>query len=102
MFDHDGSFAHSRIVSISGEGNANKRVVNLYPNPSNGLIMVETTGMEQPEIVVYDLSGRKTSLTSQLVSKGKTQLTFSTPQSGIYTVAIKQDNYVTVKRIAVE
>ena len=102
MVDHDGSYAHSRIVSISGEGNANKRVVNLYPNPSNGRIMIETIGMEQPEIVVYDLSGRKTPFTSQSVSMGKTQLTFSTPQSGIYTVVIKQGHYVTVKIIVME
>lgn len=62
--------------------------LNVYPNPSNGLVMVEISGNTQPVSVgVYNMVGQLVSETSLDANQAQ-QLDLSAAQGGIYLVRV--------------
>ena len=71
--------------------------VLLYPNPSSGLVAIDSD-FSSAEIQVYDFAGRK--ITDQFITNGKSELNI--PHRGIYLIRIKSDNKIITKKIIVQ
>lgn len=68
--------------------------LNIYPNPANGYIHVETN-YELQRIDVYDVTGKL------MISSTKTEINVSDLESGIYFVNILTDKGCVTKKISV-
>jgi hypothetical protein len=73
--------------------------VNLYPNPSESLVNIESEEMIQA-FEIIDLNGRM--ITQQEVNSKKLSLDFSAYQKGIYLVQLTIGNQQIVKRISIQ
>ena len=73
-------------VSIN-EPEENKKVVRCYPNPTQGLVTIETTNGTTPgRIIVYSLTGRKVHEENVANHSGTFQFNMSELPQGIYLV----------------
>ena len=84
-------------LSVSDITNAKDVVI--YPNPTNGIIFIESTGAIE-SVTLVDLQGRVI-MTSDKVNFER-QLDMTTIASGSYLLLIKEGNTVISKRIVVQ
>ena len=74
---------------------AEDKSVTMYPNPTNGIVMMDTNGQRILEISVYNSTG-------QLIANPETQINsidLSSFSSGIYMIKITTAENVITKRI---
>ncbi|MDB5227923.1 MAG: type sorting protein, partial [Bacteroidota bacterium] len=88
IIDNDGKFTYSNIINIPiGEAVVNS-FVNVYPNPTGGLLNVEiqSVGAYESRVVAYDILGMKTYEKVTALNKGinKLQFDFSLLAKGTY------------------
>jgi hypothetical protein len=96
MIDNNGSFTYSKIVSVNTE--KDKFYAHVV-NPSvAGKVQVQTN-IENPNIEIYDQSGKKLNFTSLRSSKGQYELAVSQPNAGLYLVKIMKGNYQFTKKV---
>ncbi|HOZ87858.1 MAG TPA: T9SS type A sorting domain-containing protein, partial [Bacteroidia bacterium] len=76
---------------------ADRNLLNVYPNPSNGYIFIEL--LLDAKITLYDLSGRK--LLEQKVNSGKHRLDLDGYSEGVYFLACFQNQKTSVAKIIV-
>ena len=81
------------LVTSVKENAAN---INIYPNPTNGLLNIESQGTIQ--ISVSNLLGQKLQETT---AEGSTTLDLSRFESGMYLIHIETESGVTVKKVNV-
>lgn len=80
MMDNDGTFAYSRIISVSSEGIKN---VSIYPNPSASELTINVNdSLLKSSANLYDVSGRL--LRNIMISISPQQVTIKSLISGIY------------------
>lgn len=84
-----------------GINNATARNFEIYPNPANEFIMVETKGVEPQIIELLSLDG-KIILTEEILIYTKTKIDLTTVPSGIYFLRVKNDENWTGEKIIVE
>ena len=73
--------------------------ISIYPNPSNGLVFIETVGNELYEITISDANGSVV-VTSR--ATGKTSLDLNHLNKGIYTVKAVNGNQVIIQKLLIE
>jgi hypothetical protein len=65
----------------------NENVIQVYPNPSNGLVILEkASGSSKEQYQVFDLAGR--SVIQGVLTQSKTQLDLSDLADGMYTLTV--------------
>ena len=74
--------------------------VNIYPNPSSGVVNV-TSDKTIDNVQVYDLSGKRIHQTSKL-STNKTELDLSAFGKGTYVLRIETGKTVTTKKVIIK
>ena len=79
------------IVTAVNENTAN---INVYPNPTNGLLNIE--GQGTMHISVSNLLGQKLQETT---TNGNTTLDMSRLEAGMYLIRIESENGVTIQKV---
>ncbi|MEA5256429.1 T9SS type A sorting domain-containing protein [Arcicella aquatica] len=76
--------------------------LSIYPNPSNGLLTIETLAdYDNPEILIYDLLGRQIYAGTLPTIKGKVIIDLRNNNEGEYMLRFKAANFDLTKRIIV-
>lgn len=85
MIDIDGTFAYSRIVSLSRDGKGN---INLYPNPvSDHLTLSLDNSLINSEAKLYDTSGQL--LQTIKIASSEELINVKTLPTGVYIIKFK-------------
>jgi len=78
-----------------------EREINLYPNPSNGVVNIDLGRLDpnNTEISVYDIAGKKVTVSLSLQADGTLKL--GSLNSGIYYVKIQNNQSEITKRVII-
>jgi hypothetical protein len=100
MVDTDGTFAYSRIVTITSLNG--KDLHRIYPNPSQGHSLYINSNTPIESYKVYDAAGREIKV--ELVNRGdKYELTFGREISpGIYIIAYKAGGRLISRKFVID
>lgn len=71
---------------------------NLYPNPANGKVNIQTAVQGEKHVVVYDILGKQIINT---VLSGN-ELNISSLKTGVYTVSVTQNKATVTKKLIVQ
>lgn len=71
--------------------------INVYPNPTNGNVNVETNNLTNVSVSVYDLNGRQ--ILNKELAANENAVDISNFQSGLYLFRIKSTEGETVKKV---
>ena len=102
MFDKNGSFTYSKIISISIQAD-----INIYPNPTeDGIIFMDfDSEIEEVLVVLQDVLG-KVVYQKIIVNKGRNELELLDHghklESGIYLIVASNDHMLANKKIIVK
>jgi PKD repeat protein len=86
QIDFDGQFAYSDIVSV--EINNSNESVNLFPNPTNNLLFIETTGNIE-EIVISNFMGQSMLVKLGQKNQNRRELDLGQFTPGMYYIKMK-------------
>lgn len=76
--------------------------LSIYPNPSNGLLTIETLAdYDNPQILIYDLLGRQIYASTLPTIKGKVIVDLRNNNEGEYMLRFKAGDFDLTKRIIV-
>ena len=93
MIDLDGSFTYSNTINIKLNDVLADNIVNLYPNPTTGLLNVElqSTMACNTVLTVYDLLGSVVAQDTRQIEKGLNvlKLNFGVLPRGTYVLHFK-------------
>ena len=98
--DLDGTTAYSFIRTVSIDQRTNSKV-NIYPNPTNGIVHVNLNGPIIEEMTLLDKSGNDLTAKVQYISKGEENLVLNLEQlpAGSYYLVLNGKIAVQVQRI---
>jgi hypothetical protein len=87
------------LLGFVGLNKLAKSEVNIYPNPSNGRLLISNPSNDAQEIAVFNSLGKQ--VTSAVSAKGTISLDITTQSKGFYMVRItnKANNSVQYKKI---
>ena len=88
------------IAPPSGVNNIKQSQFNLYPNPTNGIFVIELEENSKYEVTVIDILG-KTVYTSS-INDMNTTIDLSGFEKGVYTVELKDENSKYTEKLIVE
>jgi len=71
---------------------------NIYPNPANGMVNIETAVQGEKLVVVYDILGKQ--VINTVISEK--ELNISALKTGVYTVSVTQNNATVTKKLIVQ
>ncbi len=93
QLDLNGKFEYSTIKLIKIKGD---QAINIYPNPTNGLINIETFGQRINSLELFNAKGSKV----YYLNKFNDNIDISNQPKGIYFLKIKNiDNKIILKKI---
>jgi Secretion system C-terminal sorting domain len=95
--DADGSFNHSKTITLSNEGGKGKSTILAYPNPVKEILTVEANVYETTQLEIVDVVGRV--VYKQNVESGNYQISTSDLAKGIYFVKLADKNDITIQKI---
>jgi len=76
---------------------------NLYPNPSNGVVFIESDlGIESLNLVVTDVNGRVIETGNSVITAGTNIVNLSQVQKGIYFLTLSNSNAEKVYRVVIQ
>jgi PKD repeat protein len=81
------------VDHLTGIGNVNQTSVNIFPNPTNGLVYITGTGASK--INVYNATGNRVASYSDFNGNS---LDLSELENGIYFISIVKDNETTIAK----
>lgn len=98
--DFDGSETYSEIVMVVIEKESLTKDVNLFPNPTAGLVNISFSQPDVYNVVVTDITGKSlTSYQFDSVTNNSGTIDLSDLQNGIYLVHLITDNSRIVRKI---
>ncbi|HEB62260.1 MAG TPA: T9SS type A sorting domain-containing protein [Bacteroidetes bacterium] len=86
-------------VEITGTGDINNAEVKIYPNPTSGVLYIETPVENDYLLKLYDINGKL--IKSQNINSGNYKLQLEHLNSGIYFIKISSKDRVIIKKIEV-
>ena len=87
------------VMYILESVNENHKAMQVYPNPSNGVITIDFIESQEFEYTVYDLLGQ--SVLSGQAKNGSAQIDLTSCHQGIYFVAVSYDNNRLIQKVMV-
>jgi hypothetical protein len=85
-------------TSIQGDYKENS-TINIYPNPSDGIINIDIENINNATIEIYDVNGSM--IFSKALHSESEKIDISGFAEGIYLVKVKQDNSVIIEKVVV-
>ncbi len=86
-------------ISVAGIEQYNtNNTISIYPNPNNGLFVIEPSNTTQTTMQVYDVNGKL--VLSQTIN-GKTTIDASSLQEGVYNISLQSNEGVVNKRVVI-
>jgi photosystem II stability/assembly factor-like uncharacterized protein len=92
-------------TDVSVEQIPSNDLVQLYPNPSNGIVNISVSGLRKPlNVTVYDLVGRQVRYINEIpVNSGNEYvLNLKSLQKGLYVVVVKTARKVSTKKLIIQ
>ena len=86
--------------SPSGVVDSKQSIFNVYPNPSNGVFVIELDAISKYDVRVYNVLGQTVYTTS--TNAMSTTVDLSSFDKGIYTVELKDENTIYTEKVIVE
>lgn len=90
------SFGVEECTSLNELSGGNS-LVNVYPNPTNGLFTVSFPASYETSIRVYDVNGRI--VVSETIMDGKTTINLNEFSNGVYYLKARSQNFVETVKI---
>jgi PKD repeat protein len=88
------------INLVSARGLDPLDMINVYPNPSNGVFNVSVKdAKEDVEITILDATGKVVGLVTPSATEGTYEVDMSTAAAGVYFVQVTNGNYSGLKKI---
>ncbi len=79
-----------------------ERAINIYPNPSKGLIVIESNaGFLNTDIKVYDLNGRNVFINNINSKSIQTSVDLSNLRNGLYLIEFKNSQGILVEKVVI-
>jgi hypothetical protein len=93
--NQDGSFSYSQTIWINAD---NKGQVAIYPNPSRGIININSTGttLLNTTAIIYDAMGKR--IRAFVLQSPQQQLNISDLSSGIYILRFEDGTAKAVQK----
>ncbi|TAH20799.1 MAG: T9SS C-terminal target domain-containing protein [Cytophagales bacterium] len=96
--DKDGRFSYSNIIYLPKQMELNKIKINIYPNPTNGVVFIESTQNELSDIQVYNSLGQEMhSIIIRYISSNVYHLDITNLAQGVYYVKTKSLTKTVIK-----
>ena len=73
--------------------------VKIYPNPTNGVVNIQSNNAEITSVSVYDLLGKQVFATDKLIDN---QINLSGLNHGVYMLDVQSGNRSVIKKIIIE
>ncbi|MAN59599.1 MAG: hypothetical protein CMC08_07165 [Flavobacteriaceae bacterium] len=85
----------------TGDAGSLEEKLVIYPNPSNGIINIDTrTALGDAQIAIYDLNGREV-LTTQVELNNTASVNASNLSQGVYLMKIEAENYTHTAKLII-
>jgi Leucine-rich repeat (LRR) protein len=91
-------FTTDCLTNIQSDYKENS-TINIYPNPSDGIINIDIENINNATIEIYDVNG--TLIFSKVLNSESEKIDISGFSGGIYLVKVKQDGTVIVGKVLV-
>ena len=88
------------VSSPSGIKNIKNSQFNLYPNPTNGIFVIELEANSKYDLTVNNILGQTVYTAS--INEMKTTIDLSGFDKGVYTVELKDENAIYTEKVIVE
>ena len=75
--------------------------IEVYPNPSDGLITINSTGEFVEKVIIFDGAGKLVEIIDNQTNKSELKIDLSTYAQGIYTFEMKTTSLTTRERIII-
>ena len=86
--------------STTAISDVKQTIFNLYPNPTNGIFVIELDAISKYDVRVYNVLGQTVYTTS--TNAMSTTVDLSSFDKGIYTVELKDENTIYTEKVIVE
>ncbi len=96
-FNSNGKVVSQNITissAVLGTSDLNKPSINVYPNPVNNVLFIETNDASKAEI--FAITGTK--MTEKTLQKGKNQLDVSSLPKGVYIIKVNNSTFKVIKK----
>ncbi|WP_416410954.1 T9SS type A sorting domain-containing protein [Empedobacter falsenii] len=96
-FNSNGKVVSQNITissAVLGTNDLAKSVVNVYPNPVNNVLFIETN--EASKAKIFAITGTK--MTEKTLQKGKNQLDVSSLPKGVYIIKVNNSTFKVIKK----
>ena len=94
------SLAACQAACISSAVNDIESNVAIYPNPSNGIFVIELDALGKYDVTIYNVLGQ--TVLSTFTNSMTTSIDLSSFDKGIYTVELKDKNTIYTDKVIVE
>lgn len=88
---------YTQVVSVKENFKSLQSVV--YPNPTNGLFIIEFSSKEKQSMQLFDIAGN--SVLSQTIENGRSTIDANHLEAGIYNISIKGNTSTTNKKLVI-
>lgn len=101
QLDLNGGSSYSKTVNARI---APEFAVDLYPNPSQGIVTLRIGGGfdAEPEVRVFDMQGRELSVRQDELGEGKIRLDLSGASSGTYLVRLRIGQELVLRKVTID
>jgi Secretion system C-terminal sorting domain/Bacterial Ig domain len=96
----NGDQAALKVVGSSANASIVENAIEVYPNPSNGLVNVLVS--EDATVQVLDLNGKQVVLQADVKANERSEMNVSALANGIYVIKIANDNFVSTKKLVIK
>ncbi|WP_413533846.1 DUF5074 domain-containing protein [Empedobacter brevis] len=96
-FNSNGKVVAQNITistGVLGTTELNKSSINVYPNPVNNILFIET--IESTKAEIFAITGTK--MTEKTLQKGKNQLDVSSLPKGVYIIKVNNSTFKVIKK----
>jgi len=77
-----------------------KNLLNIFPNPANGVLNIDVKGISKGELFIYSISGGLVS--SMPIITGDHQINTSDLPNGVYYFVVRDANYRDMKKVIIQ
>jgi hypothetical protein len=96
----NGDQAALKMVGSSATATSVINSIEVYPNPSNGLVNVSVS--EDAALQVLDLNGKLVVFQTNVKANEKSEINVSALSNGVYVIKFANDNFVSTKKLVIK
>ncbi len=99
----EGTYYFGKLSALKVE-KSDFTLFSIYPNPTNGIVSISLSSIEDVQVSLYDIRGRLISSESHTNNSGtfRKELNFGTVSSGVYLLNVKSGNKTATKKLIIQ